>query len=60
MVSNSRRLSVDLPEELYKRLKLLCYTEDLKLGDTIRECIAKYCDEKEAHMIKIIDERSVR
>ena len=54
----TKRVSVDLPDDLYRRLKLLCYTEDLKLGDTIRKCVEKFCDEQEAHMIKIVDERS--
>ena len=54
----SKRISVDLPDDLYRRLKLLCYTEDLKIGDTIRKCVVKFCDEEEAHMIKIVDERS--
>ena len=51
--SMSKRISVDLPEELYKRLKLLCVTEDLKLGDTIRSCIEKFCEETEISMKKI-------
>ncbi len=55
----SKRISVDLPDELYQRLKLLCYTEDLKLGDTIRKCVEDYCNDKEAHMIKIVDNRSI-
>ncbi len=55
----TKRISVDLPEELYKRLKLLCYTEDLKLGETICKSVEKFCDEQEAHMIKIVDQRSL-
>ena len=55
----SKRISVDLPDDLYWRLKLLCYAEDLKLGDTIRKCVENFCNEQEAHMIKIVDERSV-
>ena len=49
----SKRISVDLPEELYKRLKLLCVTEDLKLGDTIRSRIEKFCEETEINMKKV-------
>jgi hypothetical protein len=56
----NKRISVDLPDELYRRLKLLCYTEDLKLGDTIRKCVENFCNEQEAHMIKIVDERSAQ
>ncbi len=55
----TKRISVDLPEELYKRLKLLCYTEDLKLGETICKSVEKFCDLQEAHMIKIVDQRSL-
>ena len=54
----TKRVSVDLPIDLYKRLKLLCFTEDLKMGDTIRNCVEKFCDEKESHMITIVDRRS--
>ncbi len=53
-----KRLTVDLSEDLYKRLKLLCYTEGFTLGDTIRDCLEEFCEKNEAHMIKIIDERS--
>ena len=55
-----KRITVDLPDELYRRLKLLCYTEDLRIGNTIRKCVEKYCDEQEAGMIKIVDERSAK
>ena len=48
--SMNKRISVDLPENLYKRLKLLCVTEDLKLGDTIRSCVERFCDETEKDM----------
>lgn len=54
----NKRVSVDLPDDLHRRLKLLCYTEGLKLGDTIRRCVENFCDEQEAHMIRIVDERS--
>ena len=54
----TKRISVDLSDDLYRRLKLLCYTEDLKLGDTIRKCVENFCNEQEAHMIKIVDQRS--
>ncbi len=55
-----KRLTVDLSEDLYKKLKLLCYTEGLTLGDTIRNCLEEFCEKNEADMIKIIDERSGR
>ena len=55
----TKRISVDLSEELYKRLKLLCYTEDLKLGETICKSVEKFCHLHEAHMIKIVDQRSL-
>ena len=54
----TKRISVDLPDDLYRRLKLLCYTENLKLGDTIRKCVEDFCNEQEAHMIEIVDKRS--
>ncbi len=53
-----KRLTVDLSEDLYRRLKLLCFTEGFTLGDTIRDCLEEFCEKHEAHMIKIIDERS--
>ena len=55
-----KRLTVDLSEDLYKRLKLLCFTEGFTLGDTIRDCLEEFCEKHEAHMIKIIDERSCK
>ena len=54
----TKRISVDLPDDLYRRLKLLCYTENLRLGDTIRKCVERFCNEEEAHMIEIVDKRS--
>ncbi|ABM76173.1 Hypothetical protein NATL1_16161 [Prochlorococcus marinus str. NATL1A] len=55
-----KRVTFELSEELHLRLKLLCYTEGLSQGEILRECVKKYTDEHEAHLIEIIDKRKKR
>ncbi len=52
-----KRITFELSDELHLRLKLLCYTEGLSQGEILRECVKKYTEEHEAHLIEIIDKR---
>ena len=53
----SKKITFEISEELHKRLKLLCFTEDLSIGDVLRKLVKNFCEEEEAHMIKIVDAR---
>ena len=52
-----KRITFELSDEAHHRLKLLCYTEGTSQGEVLRECVKKYCDDHDAHLIEIIDKR---
>ena len=52
-----KRITFELSDELHRRLKLLCYTEGISQGEVLRECVKKYTDSHDAHLIEIVDKR---
>ena len=52
-----KRITFEISDEAHHRLKLLCYTEGTSQGEVLRECVKKYCDDHDAHLIEIIDKR---
>jgi len=52
-----KRVTFELSEELHKKLKLLSYTESVSIGHILRQCVADFCAEHDAHLIEIIDKR---
>ena len=53
-----KRVTFELSDELHKKLKLLCYTEGVSIGHTLRECVSDFCNKHDAHLIELIDHRS--
>ena len=52
-----KRITFEVSNELHQRLKLLCYAEDLSIGEILRQCVSDYCEKNGAHLIELIDNR---
>lgn len=54
-----KRITIEVPLELYAKIKLLAYTEDTSLGAICRRALINLCDQRQAHKIKLLDNRDL-
>lgn len=53
-----RRITIEVPVELYSKVRLLAYAEDVTMGTLCRRALNLLCDTSEAHKIRFVDGRN--
>lgn len=54
---NTKRITIEVTEEVHGHLKLLAYAENKSLGSICRQALTHYCSERQVHKIRLVDER---
>ena len=57
MVKPIKRITLEVPRELYDRIKLLAIAEDETISTVTRKALSEYCNTNNADKIKFSDER---
>jgi len=53
-----KRITLEVPEQLYKKIKKLAFIEDRSISSVTREALEMFCIDRQINDIKILDERS--
>jgi len=54
-----KRITLEVPEQLYKKIKKLAFIEDRSISSVTREALEMFCIDRQINDIKILDERSM-
>ena len=52
-----KRITFQISDDLDRKVKLLCYTEGISQGEMMISSVKKFCEEHDAHLIELIDNR---
>jgi len=58
LVKRIKRITLEVPRELYDRIKLLAIAEDETISTVTRKALSEYCNTNNADKIRFSDERS--
>ena len=52
-----KRITLEVPEDLYREIKKLAFIEDRSISSVTREALEMFCVDRKVRDIKILDER---
>jgi len=56
----AKRITLEVPYELYEKIRMLARVEDETITTITRRALSNYCDTNSAHKIRLLDERDKR
>ena len=53
----TKRITLEVPYELYEKIRMLAMVEDETITTITRRALSNFCDTNFAHKIRLLDER---